>query len=239
MRMKIIEWSRRRIHRHVLGPQSTRWKAALAAYMADRLRAYTAAATRAGKEGVITTRDNPAGTEAKNATWWMRPRHRGLGFGTAGSMEGIADETVPRVSVPASVVSPGGGPYYRQPTGGGRAAVFHGGTHMTAAILAQNQTGGGQLTFLISLVLMVGIFYFLLIRPQQRRVRQQRELVDSLAVGDEVVTIGGMFGTIFEMDDEGVTLDVGSGTRIRFVKQAIARKFVREEPESEEADEES
>jgi preprotein translocase subunit YajC len=110
---------------------------------------------------------------------------------------------------------------------------------MTASILAQNQTGGGQLTFLISLVLMVAIFYFLLIRPQQRRVRQQRELVNSLAVGDEVVTIGGMFGTIFEMDDEGVTLDVGSGTRIRFVKQAIARKFVREEPESEEADEES
>jgi preprotein translocase subunit YajC len=86
----------------------------------------------------------------------------------------------------------------------------------------------------------VAIFYFLLIRPQQRRVRQQRDLVDSLGVGDEVVTIGGMFGTIFEMNDESVTLDVGSGTRIRFVKQAIARKFVREEPEteSEEADEE-
>jgi preprotein translocase subunit YajC len=109
---------------------------------------------------------------------------------------------------------------------------------MTAAILAQ--AGGQNVTFLISLVLMVAIFYFLLIRPQQRRVRQQRDLVDSLGVGDEVVTIGGMFGTVFEMNDESVTLDVGSGTRIRFVKQAIARKFVREEPEteSEEADEE-
>jgi preprotein translocase subunit YajC len=109
---------------------------------------------------------------------------------------------------------------------------------MTAAILAQ--AGGQNVTFLISLVLMVAIFYFLLIRPQQRRVRQQRDLVESLGVGDEVVTIGGMFGTIFEMNDESVTLDVGSGTRIRFVKQAIARKFVREEPEteSEEADEE-
>jgi preprotein translocase subunit YajC len=108
---------------------------------------------------------------------------------------------------------------------------------MIATILAQGQQSGGQLTFLISLVLMVAIFYFLLIRPQQRRVRQQRELVQGLAVGDEVVTIGGMFGTIFEMDEESVTLDVGSGTRIRFVKQAIARKFVREEPEPEEADE--
>jgi preprotein translocase subunit YajC len=85
---------------------------------------------------------------------------------------------------------------------------------------------------------MVAIFYFLLIRPQQRRARQQRELVGSLAVGDEVVTIGGMFGTITDMDDESVTLDVGSGTRIRFVKQAVARKFVQEGLE-EEASEES
>jgi preprotein translocase subunit YajC len=107
---------------------------------------------------------------------------------------------------------------------------------MIAAILAQQ---GGQFTFLISLVLMVGIFYFLLIRPQQRRARQQRELVGSLDVGDEVVTIGGMFGTIYELDDESVTLDLGSGTRVRFLKQAVARKFVREEPESEEADGES
>lgn len=48
---------------------------------------------------------------------------------------------------------------------------------MSASIVAQAQQPGGQLTFLISLVLMVGIFYFLLIRPQQRRVRQQRDLV--------------------------------------------------------------
>ena len=105
-----------------------------------------------------------------------------------------------------------------------------------ASLMAQQS--GGNVTFLISLALMVAIFYFLLIRPQQRRARQQRELVGSLAVGDEVVTIGGMFGTITDMDDESVTLDVGSGTRIRFVKQAVARKFVQEGLE-EEASEES
>lgn len=108
----------------------------------------------------------------------------------------------------------------------------------SAALVAQQQTGG-NVTFLISLGLMVAIFYFLLIRPQQRRARQQRELVGSLAVGDEVVTIGGMFGTITGMDDESVTLDVGSGTRVRFVKQAIARKFVQEDVEEQEASEES
>jgi preprotein translocase subunit YajC len=103
------------------------------------------------------------------------------------------------------------------------------------------QAGGSNLTFLLSLVLMVAIFYFLLIRPQQRRARQQRSLVESLDVGDEVVTIGGLFGRIMEVDDESVTIDAGAGTRLRFLKQAVARKLVEEEPEpqGEEADEES
>lgn len=94
------------------------------------------------------------------------------------------------------------------------------------ALLAQQQRG--NYTFLISLALMVGIFYFLLIRPQQRRVRQQRELVNSLQVGDEVITIGGMLGTIRRMDDDEVTLEVSPGTDVRIVKSAVARKFVPE-----------
>ncbi len=97
---------------------------------------------------------------------------------------------------------------------------------MSAALIAQQ--GGSNVTFLISLVLMVAIFYFLLIRPQQRRVRQQRQLVESLKVGDEVITIGGMFGTILDMDDETITLDAGAGTRLKYLRQAVARKFVEE-----------
>jgi preprotein translocase subunit YajC len=102
------------------------------------------------------------------------------------------------------------------------------------ALVAQAQRG--NYTFLISLGLMVAIFYFLLIRPQQRRVRQQRELVNNLHVGDEVITIGGMFGTVRNMNDDELTLEVSPGTEIRIVKSAVARKFV---PESmgEEADE--
>src|SRR5918999_3101680 len=112
---------------------------------------------------------------------------------------------------------------------------------IAATLLAQAQTGGSQIPFIISLLLMVAIFYFLLIRPQQRRARQQRSLVESLDVGDEVVTIGGLFGRIMDLDDETVTIDAGAGTRLRFLKQAVARKLVEEEPEpqEEEADEES
>jgi preprotein translocase subunit YajC len=99
------------------------------------------------------------------------------------------------------------------------------------ALVAQGQ--GGSSAFLISLGLMVAVFYFLLIRPQQRRVRQQRELVNSLGVGDEVITIGGMFGTIKRMNDDEVTLEVSPGTEVRLVKSAVARKFVPEPLEGE------
>jgi len=103
--------------------------------------------------------------------------------------------------------------------------------------IAQAQQGGNY-TFLISLALMVGIFYFLLIRPQQRRARQQRDLLGSLQVGDEVVTVGGMFGRITDMDDESVTLDVGAG-RVRFIRQAVARKVTYGEPQGSSGEEAS
>ena len=95
---------------------------------------------------------------------------------------------------------------------------------LIAPLVAQSNGGSSSVTFLISLVLLVAVFYFLLIRPQQRRMRAQRELVTSLDVGDEVVTIGGMFGRIVEMDDDSATLEISPGTRVRFVKQAVARR---------------
>ncbi|HVM11328.1 MAG TPA: preprotein translocase subunit YajC [Actinomycetota bacterium] len=106
---------------------------------------------------------------------------------------------------------------------------------MIATLLAQAQTQQprGNATFLISLGLMVAIFYFLLIRPQQRRVRQQRDLVSALQVGDEVVTIGGMYGRIRGMSDDEVSLEISPGTEVRFVKQAIARRLVPEPLEGE------
>ncbi len=99
---------------------------------------------------------------------------------------------------------------------------------MTATLgplLAQGDGGGGNTAFIISLVLLVGIFYFLLIRPQRRRVQQQRDLIQSLVVGDEVITIGGIYGRIIEMDDDSVTLDIAPGTQVRLVKSAVARKL--------------
>jgi preprotein translocase subunit YajC len=77
---------------------------------------------------------------------------------------------------------------------------------------------------LIFLVVMVAIFYFLLIRPQKKRVEQHRQLVETIGLGDEIVTIGGLFGRITDEDEETFEVEVALGTRVRLLKSAVARK---------------
>ncbi|HEX2850854.1 MAG TPA: preprotein translocase subunit YajC [Acidimicrobiales bacterium] len=76
----------------------------------------------------------------------------------------------------------------------------------------------------LPIILLIGLFYLLLIRPQQQRVKAQRALVSSLSVGDEIVTIGGMFGTIVDLDDDAVVVEAGPGVRLRFRRVAISGK---------------
>jgi preprotein translocase subunit YajC len=106
-----------------------------------------------------------------------------------------------------------------------------------SSLLGQADGTGGFAGLLLPLLLMGAIFYFLLIRPQQRRTRAQRDLIESLDVGDEVITIGGVFGTIRALDEEAVTLEVAPGIQVRLVKSAIARKLVFDEEEGVEEEE--
>jgi preprotein translocase subunit YajC len=99
--------------------------------------------------------------------------------------------------------------------------------------LAQSSSSSNPLGFLLPLVLMGGIFYLLLIRPQQRNRRRQAQLLSSLEEGDEVQTIGGMFGTIREIDDDTVLLEVAHEVEVRFIRSAIARKLVYDEDADE------
>ena len=79
-----------------------------------------------------------------------------------------------------------------------------------------------QLAGMLPLVLLLGVMYFVLIRPQQQRVKAQRALVTSLVVGDEVTTIGGLLGRIVTIDDETATIETTPGTILRFRRSAIA-----------------
>lgn len=90
---------------------------------------------------------------------------------------------------------------------------------------------------LIPLLLLVAVFYFLLIRPQQRRARQHRALMSSVEIGDEVMTVGGMYGTVRNVDDISMTLEVSPGTSVRFSRQSISRKVLPETSEETEAGE--
>jgi preprotein translocase subunit YajC len=105
-------------------------------------------------------------------------------------------------------------------------------------LIAQQDTGGSAVSFLIPLVLMGGVFYFLLIRPQQRRQRQQRELIQSVDVGDEVLTIGGIYGTVRRITDDEVSLEVSPGVEMRCLKSAIARKLTFDEDSYDESGQE-
>jgi preprotein translocase subunit YajC len=74
---------------------------------------------------------------------------------------------------------------------------------------------------IIMLVVMFAIFYFLLIRPQQKRAKQHKELVNSLKAGDQVVTAGGIHGKVVAVQDALVTLEIASNVRIKISRSSI------------------
>ncbi len=82
-------------------------------------------------------------------------------------------------------------------------------------------SGAGGYAGLIPLVLMFVIFYFLLIRPQQKKAKQHRELLSNLKRGDSVITTGGIYGRIAEINDNIIVLEVADKVRIK-----VARGFV-------------
>ena len=103
---------------------------------------------------------------------------------------------------------------------------------MLLELVAQNgnQSGSSLIGLALPILMIVG-FYFLLIRPQRNRQRQQQAVLASLEVGDEIMTTGGIFGTITEIDDdEGViTVEIAPGTRVRMVRNGIAQRFVEDD----------
>lgn len=89
---------------------------------------------------------------------------------------------------------------------------------------AGGQAAGGQsaLMNLVPLVFMFAIFYFLLIRPQQKKAKEHRALLDSLKKGDQVVTAGGMHGKVTALDESIVTLEIAQGVNVKINRGFIA-----------------
>ncbi len=97
--------------------------------------------------------------------------------------------------------------------------VFIGG-----CVPAEGEGEGFDWTIIIFLLLIFGVFYFLMIRPQRRRQKEHQELMQELKRGDRVITAGGIYGQIESVSDESVVIKVESGTTIRVARSSVSGK---------------
>ena len=93
---------------------------------------------------------------------------------------------------------------------------------ISQAMAQSGESSGGGLLSLVPLVLIFVLFYFLLIRPQQKRTKNHKAMVDALEVGDEVVTNGGLLGTVTLVDPNFVRLEVTSGVEVYIQRMQVA-----------------
>ena len=91
------------------------------------------------------------------------------------------------------------------------------------AQVAGNATQGDTLLTFLPMIAIFVVFYFLLIRPQQKRSKEQRELLAALEKGNEVITAGGMVGRIARINDQYVTLEVASGVEITVQRSSVSQ----------------
>ena len=95
---------------------------------------------------------------------------------------------------------------------------------MNTILQAAAQQGNGW-SMWIMLALIFGVMYFFMIRPQRKQQKELQNFRNSLSKGDKVVTIGGIFGTVAEIKEDSVLVEVDNGVKIRVSKQAIVKDF--------------
>ncbi|MBX2886570.1 MAG: preprotein translocase subunit YajC [Granulosicoccus sp.] len=87
---------------------------------------------------------------------------------------------------------------------------------------AQSGSAGGSILGILPLLLMLPIFYFLMIRPQQKRMKEHKNMVEALKKGDEVVTNGGLGGTITKVGDAYLSVRIADDVEVNVQKQSVA-----------------
>ena len=91
--------------------------------------------------------------------------------------------------------------------------------------------------FLIIMVLMLGVMYVLMIRPQRQRQAQQQSMIDGATVGDDVLTTGGIYGTISEVEGDDIVVEIASGVAVHMTRRGIAAVLPPEDEEDGEVEE--
>ena len=90
-------------------------------------------------------------------------------------------------------------------------------------LMAPREGGNATLVFLIQMIAIFAIFYFILIRPQRQEQAKHQRMVDSLKKGDDVVTAGGIIGTVVHAEQDRVTIKTAESTRVVVEKGRIAK----------------
>ena len=102
---------------------------------------------------------------------------------------------------------------------------------------AQAAGGGGDVftSLVIPMVLIFGIMYFLLIRPQQKKIKEHQAVIDSVRRGDSVITAGGLVGKVTKVKDEAgeVEVEIAAGVKVNVLKNTISAVKSKSEPAKE------
>ncbi len=93
---------------------------------------------------------------------------------------------------------------------------------------------GGAFASFVPLILIFAIMYFLLIRPQQKKVKQHQAMVQALRRGDQVVTQGGIIGKVVKVKEDGeIEVEIAPDTKVRVIKSTVAQVISKTEPAEE------
>ena len=103
---------------------------------------------------------------------------------------------------------------------------------MTLLAASSSSSSGSPFVALLPFVLIAVAMYFLLIRPQQRRMAEQRDLASAVQEGDEVMTTAGIYGFVTAIDGDVIWLEIADGVDIRIARQAVSRRIPAEEAPS-------
>jgi len=101
----------------------------------------------------------------------------------------------------------------------------------TIMAAASKGSGGGSIFFLL-IILALGAMWLIVIRPQRRKQKLQQSMQSELAVGDEVLTAGGVYGKVTQIGDEEVHVEIAPNVEVRLARRAIAAQLTEHEPDA-------
>ncbi|MGC2124425.1 MAG: preprotein translocase subunit YajC [Xanthobacteraceae bacterium] len=109
-------------------------------------------------------------------------------------------------------------------------------SNLLSGLLGGGRESAGMITSFMPLILIIVIMYFLILRPQQRKVKQHQEMVKALRRGDTVVTNGGLVGKVTKVvDDQHIEVEISDGVKVRHLRSSVSEVRAKGEPVKDEA----